>query len=538
MARPIGKPMRAQLLPPMNQQEERLLAAAVLNRGMISSIDPADIPNEALSYAQGARVRFDRVSRRPGRAIFTPAKPNSNRVQRLWLDKPSRWQYLILRVASPTVHYLKQGAWFQLTGSLSGGANDPVFMANIVGSHLVVLANGVDRLKKIDMENEEIAELSSLAPRAKYVTGAFNRVVAASVSDTHEGMVTVAWSGDKNPTEWNAAVDISAGQSPIIDSPSDFADFITGIFGFDNVMIIPREHSIWLATKQPIAADPFNFFNAVPTVGCTLPNSIASVENGIAFVDTNTETVYHYRPGANPVDIGEGVKRDIMRDITDPSKMFAGDLESENEYIIGLPQSDGTTKVWVHNFKTRAWSFDVVPDTSEISAVAHLQALTGFVTYDELSGLYASYNALKLALDSYDDITPTPTPTKRLYFGLANGDILTEEAGIDTDNDVAYTFDIRSKEFQFPQEHTSVSRITFDYRATVSGTLNLLYSKDGGDTWTAAKSIITVANKRGLFKYKRAIRARRIMWRLTATDGLVEILSYDLRVIPGGEPDE
>lgn len=66
--------------------------------------------------------------------------------------------------------------------------------------------------------------------------------------------------------------------------------------------------------------------------------------------------------------------------------------------------------------------------------------------------------------------------------------------------------------------------------------LELYYSKDGGSTWTFAKMVrLPSDTKKHLFKYKRGIRARRLMWKLVAPCGKVEILDYELRIVGEAE---
>ena len=65
------------------------------------------------------------------------------------------------------------------------------------------------------------------------------------------------------------------------------------------------------------------------------------------------------------------------------------------------------------------------------------------------------------------------------------------------------------------------------------------YSKDGGSTWTVAKSVALVADgKVQKLKYKRSVRTSRLMWRLKSTTSKFKLLNYEVHVFPGGEPNE
>src|SRR5688572_27484223 len=56
--------------------KESLFAEAQVNKGVITMIDPDDIPNGALQIGKNAFVRFDRTLRRHGGVLLTPPKPD------------------------------------------------------------------------------------------------------------------------------------------------------------------------------------------------------------------------------------------------------------------------------------------------------------------------------------------------------------------------------------------------------------------------------------------------------------------------------
>jgi hypothetical protein len=532
MARPFGGTVVDPLVSPRARDADpSSIAAAKLSAGMITEVDKADLPNEALTLAKNARVRKRSTIKRVGLKITgTPTAPDTARIVKLYADKRIGGR-LLFRVVPPNVYYTDGGSWTQLTGTIQSGPDDPIFMATVLDK--LVLANRVNKLQVINVDDNTISDLSDLAPRARYVTGAFNRVVAASTGSSAPGRITVYWSGDADLTQFDAAINISAGQSPIIDSPSDVTDYITGIFGFDNVLIIPRERSLWLATKQPFASNPFNFYNAVPGRGCNVPSSIANIDLGIAYLDLDSENVWAYRPGGEPEPIGESVRRELIRGITEPTQIFSTYLRNEREFMLGLPQTDGTIKIWVFNFKVGAWTYDEYPTSWPISTVAALSILTQFTSYDQLATQFATYDDIT---GIYDDLTSQPVEQTRLFYGRDDGKIYQESDEKATDDGDIFTMDLISKEFIVPSKQAAISMIEFEYLASVAGELKLEYSKDRGNNWITAKRIVTVADEEThLFKFKRSIRSRRIMWRLTAVTGLVEILNYDIRVAGDSE---
>jgi len=514
-------------LPPLRLQQKNLFAAAILNRGMISDIDPADIPNEALSVLRNARVRRDRTSRRIGKSVFSGAAPNVSCVRRLITFEPSLGSIFLIRLTGAGGHYTEGTTWTALTGVLSGGSN---FLDVAVAEGTLVIANGSDRLQKIDLSAGTISNLSSNAPRCRYVTGFAERVVAASIGNTPSGTSTLYWSGNRNIVEFDAIEDISAGNKPIITSGRDVVDPITGLFGLTNVMIIPREGSIWLCTKQSIASDPLNPYSAISGIGADIPSAIAKTENGIIFVSLNNGGIFEYNPSiliSRDSDLALPVYNEILDDIEDAVDIFSTYDKSNSEYHLGIPNSDYTScKVWVWNTKAKAWSYD------EIDGASCLLTHTRLVDYTSFDDLTGTFDALT---GTFDELSITPRRESVVLTGFNTGEIFEEDGSVVTDNGTTFTFEARSKEFKFPAEDELVAEINFEYDATITGTLTLQYTKDSGTTWTTLTTHTIVIGKSNYFRYKRPIKTRRIMWRITSTDGLFDLINFEVHNYAAGE---
>ena len=214
------------------------LVVAVMNGGMVSDIDPADIKDKQASLLVNARVRRDKTTRRFGKSSFLPTKPNSNAVVRLFDFRVGATTIYRVRFTSTDIYFTDENSWTQLVGTFSGKPTD---MATVLGT--LVVANGVDRLRKLDLDAATISDLGTIAPRSKYVTGFSERVVGANNGISDEAVETLSWSGNRNLDEFDALEDISAGNKRLDTSPRTIVDPITGVFGFSSVMIIPRASS-------------------------------------------------------------------------------------------------------------------------------------------------------------------------------------------------------------------------------------------------------------------------------------------------------
>ena len=510
--------------------EDKTIAKGPLNGGMISVLDKSNIPDGALSLLTNARVRDDKVSKRSGLSKYTPTKPDALRVQLLFEFKQSRTEDYIVRITPSSAYYSDGDTWTLLTGTLHGGVSNPPSAAIVLNTPVV--ANGIDRLQKITLgTTKTIADLSSNAPRARYVTGFANRVVCASEGDGGDGLVTTFWSAERILGEFDATVEISAGFSPIIESPADFSDFITGVFGFSNVLILTRERSIWLASKLPSASNPFNFFNAVPGIGCNVPASIAMTRTGIVFFDTESENVWLYEPGRPPEAIGDKIRTDLLSNFESPFRVFGGYNPKEREYMLGIPQSGSTTtRVWVYNFRTKAWAYDEV---ANLTAIIRRHTLTDYTSLDDLTGTFDALSG------TFDELSDDPTETVSMYFGRSDGDILKEDSSVLTDDAVNVETIIQSKEYKSLEVELILSLLMFEYTATTSGTTTLEYTTDGGTTWTTARShtTLTTAGTHRI-KFSNAVRANRLMWRIRATDTDIVILDHIVKMYVSGDSDE
>ncbi len=290
-------------------------------------------------------------------------------------------------------------------------------------------------------------------------------------------------------------------------------------------MIILRKRSIWLATQNPTASNPFNTFRAVPGIGTDLPGSIAIGKEKIIFLDARTRDVVIYSPGQPLQFIGSPIRNTILANITDSSTLSSTYLENEDEYYVTITEAS-TIKIWAVNLKTSAWQYDEIPNLTSIDALA------GFSSYTPFNDATGTFDA---ASGTFDAASTTPVVIPKLVYGFNTGLLLQEDSSVQQDNSVNYTFELRSKEFKNVKEDLVITRILIEYQATVSGTIILQYSRDGGTTWLTGKTVVTNTGKVRKIILKKAIRAERLMWRTTATDGQFSILGYEVDISVAGE---
>lgn len=513
--RPASQPV-SQLVP---------LIGAQVNKGMMTTLDAADIPPEALVDAFNVRIRYDKTTRRRGTEDFGDTPPDSERVLALYNYKDNDGIGTFLRFTKDGI-YRDPNSWTAIAGTLTGSDADRFTIATAF-SQIVFTNYGVDEIQLINLTANTFAQLGN-APRYKFVTVFANRVIGGYLNDpVTPSPITIGWSGDGNAAEWDPLVDQSAGQSPLIESPGDTSDFITGVFGFTNVLIVLREKSVWLATKQPIASAPFNAYAAVPGIGCNCPFSTAVIPGGLVFADQRTEKIYAYVPGEQPQSISTAIEKDLFAAISNPLEVFGSYDNRNNEYSISIPLVGTTiTRVWTFNFRTQAWSYD---ERVNLSVISDIEGAAQELTIDELTG---TIDQLVGTIDSL--VGEVSSATSRLY-GFDDGTLQLERLASDDDAGTDYLTRIQSKTFFLPVFDQYVARCRYEFFARSESVLNLYYSTNGGKTWNLARTdTISDTYEPYLLEWNRQVKCRKFTFKIESSQGDWDIIDYELDVWRSG----
>lgn len=525
MAKPFGRTLVGRdTLPRAGGEEKQYVIEARVNGGMITSIDAADIPSSALQDAKNVRVRLDKTITREGSTLLTPTKPDSDSVLLVYSYRTNDGSSFTLRFTKDNVHQ-RSSSWVGLTGTLTGAVTDR-FQA-VTAFNQCVFTNGVDPIQVVNSTASNHTQLGN-APIYKYITSFYNRVIGFNfVHATTPDPVQIGWSADGVITEWDPLNDFSAGSSPLIESPGDFSDFGTGVFGFTNVMVILREKSVWLATKQPSASFPFNFFAAVPGKGCTAPYSAAVVPGGLVWVDPRTQRVYAYSPSGQPESIGEQIEKSLFSSIQNPDDVFASYNTRNDEYTVALPFVGSTAlRLWTFNFRTKAWSYD---EREGLTCLNDIDSLASSVYVEDLPGYVENLSGYIEDLSGIEDSATTRV------FGFNNGNVEVEDAGTLKDNGVSFESSITSKDFYWPVVTTSFVKLKFEFNILTPVTITLQYSRDLGETWINAKAVTYSDVGQNILVYQKLIRSRKLTFRIFSTDGMWELIDYEIHGVGSGE---
>lgn len=496
-----------------------------IDGGMNVYIDPADLPNNVLTLARNVQVSSDRLVRVAGSAAITPTKPDSNRPITLYVFQRFSGTSLFLRFTQTALQLRGISSWTTLTTSsaFSLAATDRIRVLPF--NDRLFFVTGYNNIYEAEFSGNTYNFLGN-APRYKYITGFFNRIVGANLYDASTPNPTlVGWSGDLNFGQWSPATDISAGSTPLLEGAGDFADPITGLFGFASVMLILRERSLWTASKRPVASSPFSFQAAFPSVGCDCPNTATQKRNGLVWYDYRSNQVYDYTLGGRPVEIGDPVKNLIQSRINSKELPIGNYSPITNEYVLTIPGvATTTTYAYIYKFSSGQWTERTI---ESCNGVYPLDGFSVGLTINDLNG---SINALAGTINNLSGVTSNPPAT---FFAMYNGDILKSDVNLDSDAGATLESNLTSKVYKFPDRALFITRIRFSYQCSREGSFVVEYNKGNG--WVTLKTIsasIAELNTRRRVTIVKNIRAREFQWRIRTSSGSFEFLDYSLDISP------
>jgi len=516
LARP--EKTNGQAFPETSQFPE--ISVSGFQAGLNTEDDPSDIPDDAFVQAQNIRIRNQRVTRREGVSLITPAKPDTRSVKILSSLKEYSGELIQLRATPTSLHRRGAVSWLQIVAGVGPAFNKaPNNFISVDDRHFFATDGSVN-IKEINLTTDTYNDLGN-ANRYRYITAFGDRLVGYNAGNGNP--VEVAWSGNINYDEWNPLVDPTAGSVSLVESQSDYADFGTGIFGFADRLLLLKERSIWLAAKTGAGTNPFYFFVTSPSFGCDTPTSVQKVPNGIIYYDRRTSNVYQFDvTNPTPIAIGRSVADSILAAVEDPAAIFSGFDPVNLEYYLGVPNSSSVT-IFVYSFKTSSWWTEVRENVSCVSSLDFgepttlIQDLVGNI--QDLVGTIAG-----LGSAGY------PKPT--IFFGKDNGDTEIDDESVNT----GHTTILISKTWTSPRNSDFfVQRLAFTYETLAAGTMTISYSKDSGVTYTVYK-IVTLGTLglRNIVTCAKSVRSRQFSWKIESSVGRFALVDFKALTAPAG----
>jgi hypothetical protein len=495
------------------------LSESRITGGMNTFIDPADLPPNIATVSQNTRTYADYTFRAPGTTLLAGTDPDAKPVLLYAPYKRFDGTTVPIRFTEDRLDKYSSGTWTQITGTLNGAATDRfriVTTADASADYLMFTNNGVDDIKVLNAGATSFADLGD-APKYRFITVFFNRVVGANLAGGSPNPVQIGWSGDFNFTVWNPLTDVSAGNTPLVEAQADYADPITGLFGFASVMLILRERSLWIATKRPVASNPFQFQAAFPSVGCDTPNSATQTRNGIVWYDFRSNQVYWYEVGSSPRPIGDAVRREIQGAITSKDLLWGSYDPKINTYFLTVPSGTTTnTRIFVFNFETGSWSYD---DKTSAYGVYPVDGGASRLSYDQITGTYDGITG------TYDNLGITAVSPTLNYIGYTDGKLRYEDITVEAGESIW-----RSKVFRLPVNDQMISRLLILHEPIRNGSMEIRYKRDGHG-WNTYKTVAFTTNDGRTRTYAtKLIRATEFQWEVRITTGDTKLLEFRLDI--------
>jgi hypothetical protein len=522
--------LRASFLPqPIDaKRDKNLVISTRPTQGMITSIDPADIPNEAFVAIVNGRNRYDKTSRRNGHVAHRLAPPDSLSITKLYATKRLTGNSLFLRVTASGIHYLGSTGWQTIPDTPATLGSRPR------------LATVFDRILMVDGSNKVMyitpsgVVIPDGAPIARFVTSFYDRAVVAYTTES-DGPIKIAWSAQFQPGNpdalrtWDFSVNETAGSQPLLGSPTDVSDHISGIQALSDTMFILRSRSVLLSSRQASATSPFAPFVAIPGVGSESPDSMKVIRGGLAFLDHRTRSVYVYNPGGQLERISVNVETDLFSDIgstIDPVQVRSAYDPIFNEYKIRVGD-----RFWIFNFDTRGWSYDegdffddVTTELEVDSQLIYSKSINELV--GEINDLVGTINSLGGAVVS--DVSSS-------YYGMNDGVIAIESGTADDDLGTAFNSVWESREFTAANIEIIISKFILEYNGTVDAEFKFEVTRDSGVTWEILRDwFIGYAGLSKIISIQDNVTSRRVRYRLTARLGKFSILKTAVLGEQGG----
>lgn len=512
--------------------------------GLILDANPQSIPDNALQTLNNGNYIRNQLYRRNGLSRYTIDPPDVNRISSIFAFFEERTGVNFIRVTANSLYKAGVSGWEHITGpALIGPATDP-FSFTIADNRPFFSNNGNNVIQEIDPVAGTYAALGD-APKYKYIASAFDRVVGANLVDVTNVPYQIGWSGALNYGEWDPSVDISAGFTPLVNSPSDLSDAINGVFYVASALCIIRERSIWLGTNLPSATNPFNFFVSIPKVGCDCPKTVGLTTDGVIFYNFQKSSIYYFTPNlaagqgeGQLIDISGPVKRAIKSAISSPEEVFASYNADVNTYTLFIPSfSASNVLAFSYDFNTKTWS---IQQYQGVSYVEDIEFFSSDIEIDELTGTIAG---LAGSIDSLGGVVAN---TSR-FFGFNDGTLAFQQFfsgevqdadNIElTDLGVPFDFTVDSKTYGRKGYDNYMNQVSVEFTPYTTGNISLYYTKDNGLTFNLYKNIAVTEDmlfKSQIIKTKKPVKCRTFYWRVISSDCMFSLDSSKIWADQGG----
>lgn len=507
---------------------EGIVEVTDLTKGMVTSLPRKETTPESGLVVRNARTRQGWVGRRPGTRLYENAElPDGNPVLKLVTFMSSGGAVYLLRITRGGVHIWSVNGWKEIAGYSS-----PIDVRiSVTQTFNRMFFTDGRRPWMIDFDRLALTRIND-APYGQFVTGFGDRLLVANIISNGTRIPNgLAWSENLQPTRFSG---LSAGQGTLMQGSSDFSDDITGIFGMEQEAIILRKRSIWVASRQAFASNPFRFVNAIAGYGCDLPYTAVQVPGGVIYADQFTKGVYFYQIGGTPQKISGQIEDDIFEDLWTLQYADASFDPYENEYHLGLTYNIGgdtewISRTWVYALKDGAWSYDDGPKVSTIGVVT---TPSPFISIDDLLGVI---DTLPGTIDSLGGSPFTARPV--LFKGTQFGEVLEQTYQADDDHDgTAFMFEFQTQNLGALARRRTIIDQAFQFESPFGCEVRMAHRRGKDQSWKNEK-IREVGGAQSIQSIKLGktkVSGDDLYLRIQSSMGQIRVRSFWLRFFQKG----
>lgn len=343
------------------------------------------------------------------------------------------------------------------------------------GEKIMTITNGIDAIRKYTGVGNTAA-LGGSPPLAKYQVAYKTYLMLANITTGGNDFPwRVQWSDTGDPENWSTG---NAGSQELIEDGLD----ITGLGLFGDYVTVHKESAIYVGYLVATSA-VFRFDRKNTGVGAVSHDTIRSLPTG--------EQIFLARDG---IHIFNGITAplipspimDEIRESLNPANAYKACsvvLREKDEYWCAMPigsQTDPET-VYKYNYRTgRVWK-DVRPNLTAM----WVYEKTDQTTWDQEVGTWDS-DTTRWDDVIYLDLNPV------VLTGDSSGNVIRREA-VYNDNGTAIDARWESKDYTAQDLGDNELGRIVDWTAiqvwAKGNTVDLEYSINGGDTWTAIGTI-------------------------------------------------
>lgn len=528
-------------IPPIINQKENLVAIDNFDLGMITDVNADRLPENGLTLAQNCSYNINQLFRRNGTVLYENSAPDSNKILNIFAIFTSVSGVAILRFTKDKIYKVTSTGWDEITpsGSANSGGDLDYFTLTLANDR-VFFCQGIDNIREIDvgaLTYDDLGDASSY----KYVTNAFNRIIGAYLAGGSPVAYQIGWSGNLDFDEWDPTVNISAGFTPLVNSPSDVDDTITGVYNGGKFIIITRLRSIWVGLPTQAATQPFNFYAIIPTTGADTPRTIVLTSFGLIWYSYENSEVYLWDMNSTQpqaVSISENCSRAIKSDINDPAYVFGSYSRETKCYSLFIANTISSQVVcWEYSFLYKNWVRNTKLNVSTVADVDYPGSSLSFDdlvgTFDDLVGTLGSLGGIVAATTRFYGFSDGTISTSPFFSGLSQdiSNIVLDDSGVSFDTD------IRSKIFELPPDNTDANLFRINVTPYTVGTVALSYSKDDGLNWISLKSRTFISSEllqAQVIQLKRFRKIRRIQFKVITSDCMFSFTALYIKNTLGG----